>query len=137
MASSAPSGFAIRRNDTCLLNEVDCGQTVAPWRACCPAGASCPSQYNPNCCPSSLNCTQSLLRNPNCANASWTLYDNAGFFCCAPGAIGYASLFSNSDGCADPGSSPENIRLLSVVSAGQSKIQRSCPCHGKTLRIGV
>lgn len=122
MASSAPSGFAIRRNATCLSSEVDCGPTVAPFRACCPAGASCPSQYNPDCCPSPANCTRTLLTEPNCANRTWTLYDNAGFFCCAPGTIGYASTLSNSDGCAEPGSSPDYIKLLSVVSAGQSKI---------------
>ena len=124
MALSSPSGFAIRRNGTCLSNEVDCGQTKAPFRACCPAGGSCPKSYNVDCCPSPANCTQALLPNPSCANSSWTLYDNGGYFCCAPGTIGYNASLSYSDGCADPGLPPEDAVLLSVVSAGQSKGNR-------------
>ena len=124
MALSAPSGFAIRRNGTCLSSEVNCGVTVAPFRACCPAGASCPSQYNVDCCPSPANCTQALLKNPSCANSTWTLYDNGGYFCCAPDKIGYAASLTASDGCANPGFPPNGAQLLSVVSAGQSKIKR-------------
>ena len=122
MALSVPSGFAIRRNGSCLLSEVDCGQTVAPFRACCPARGSCPHQYNVDCCPSPANCTQALLKNPNCANSTWTLYDNSGYFCCAPGTIGYGASLTDSDGCADPGYAPEGAILLSVISAGQSKV---------------
>ena len=62
MTLSVPSGFTIRRNGTCLLSEVDCGQTVAPFRDCCPAGGSCPNQYNVDCCPSPAKCTQALLQ---------------------------------------------------------------------------
>ena len=124
MDSSGPSGFAIRRNGTCLSSEVDCGVTVAPFRACCPGGASCPHQYNVGCCPSPANCTETLLQDPNCANSTWTLYDNEGYFCCAPGTIGYAASRTSSDGCADPGLPPDGAELLSVVSAGHSKLSQ-------------
>ena len=124
MALSKPSGFAIRRNGTCLPNEVDCGVTASPFRACCPAGASCPVQYNIDCCPSSANCTETLLQDPSCANTTWTMYDNVGFFCCAPGTIGYNATLTFSDGCANPGPLPEGAKVLGVISAGQGKMSK-------------
>lgn len=123
MSLVSTSGFAIRRNGSCLASEVDCGATVSPFRACCPSGASCPSAFNVECCPSPANCTQTLLKNPSCANKTWTLYDNEGYFCCEPGTVGYAALKSGSDGCADPGVSLNGAEVLSVVSAGQSKTE--------------
>lgn len=113
------SGFAVRANGSCLSTEVDCGQTMKPYHACCPAGSYCPAQYNVACCPSSANCTETLLQSPSCANTTWNLYDNEGYFCCEPGKIGYASPKSFSDGCADPGVPPDGAVLLSVVSVGQ------------------
>jgi hypothetical protein len=44
--SISSSGFALRTNGSCQTNEVDCGATVAPYRACCPSVSFCPSQYN-------------------------------------------------------------------------------------------
>ncbi|KAH8820619.1 hypothetical protein F5884DRAFT_56767 [Xylogone sp. PMI_703] len=119
MALVSDTGFAIRRNGSCLNSEVDCGVTVAPFRACCPHGAYCPHQYNVACCPSPKNCTTNLVQNPHCANRTWTLYDNDGFFCCEPGTIGYAASLTGSDGCANPGKPPKGAELLPVISAGE------------------
>ncbi|KAL9036423.1 MAG: hypothetical protein Q9180_004311 [Flavoplaca navasiana] len=120
MSLPPPSGFAIRRMGSCPTNEVDCGATAAPYHACCPSGSSCPPQYNIDCCPSPANCTLTLLEEPRCANASWTLYDNHGYFCCAPGTIGYNDSRTFSDGCAAPGTPPQGAEYLAVVSAGQT-----------------
>ena len=94
------SGFALRRNGSCLAEQVDCGPTADTYHACCPSGSSCPRQFNVNCCPTSDNCTQTLVAKPGCANPTWDLYDNNGFFCCAQGKMGYKTP-SNTDGCAD------------------------------------
>ncbi|KAE9364224.1 hypothetical protein N431DRAFT_496815 [Stipitochalara longipes BDJ] len=79
--SVSTSGFALRINGTCPVTDVDCGPTESPYRACCPADSFCPSEYNIECCPTSANCTEILLQNPQCANQSWNLYDNSGYFC--------------------------------------------------------
>ncbi|RDL40954.1 uncharacterized protein BP5553_00933 [Venustampulla echinocandica] len=118
-ASAAFSGFALRTNGSCLANEVDCGATRAPFRACCPGTTTkCPEQYNVNCCPTAANCTASLLKDPQCANRRWDLYDNDGYFCCRPGFVGYKTR-SNSDGCAKAGDSFQNGEtLLKIMSKG-------------------
>lgn len=114
------SGFALRINGSCADTEQDCGGTVGSFRACCPAGSFCPSQYNVNCCPSSANCTESLVAKPKCANETWDLYDNNGYFCCLQDTTGYSTP-GNSDGCASPGYPfSEDETLLSKISAGQS-----------------
>jgi hypothetical protein len=133
--SVSPSGFALRMNGSCQTSEVDCGATVAPYRACCPSGSFCPSQYNVDasqtlslqdmdadsaqCCPTSANCTNTLLQNPQCANQTWGLYDNGGYFCCQKGVAGYAAT-TDSDGCASPGYIFRSGEiLLEIVSTGQ------------------
>ncbi|KAN0099324.1 hypothetical protein V8E51_013099 [Hyaloscypha variabilis] len=56
--------------------------------------------------------------NPQCANQSWNLYDNGGYFCCEQGFTGYAST-TNSDGCAEPGYAFQSGEvLLPVISSG-------------------
>ncbi|KAK1767379.1 hypothetical protein QBC33DRAFT_67052 [Phialemonium atrogriseum] len=111
------SGFALRNNGSCADNEVDCGQTAAPYHACCPKSAFCPRQYNVDCCPSAENCTTTLLRDPQCANRSWDLYDNGGYFCCERGFVGYATP-GNSDGCAAPGYAfRSGEKLLPIISS--------------------
>lgn len=52
------------------------------------------------------NCTQTLIKQPRCADPSWILCENNGYICCAPGQIclshnGTGNRDSNS--CADPG----------------------------------
>ncbi|KAF2645190.1 hypothetical protein P280DRAFT_363908, partial [Massarina eburnea CBS 473.64] len=95
MANSTAPGWAIRRSGTCLSGlETDCGATYAPFRGCCPMEFACPNQYNVACCPSGSNCTSSLL-NPSvtpevkCANTTWDLFDNNGYFCCEQGLKAY------------------------------------------------
>ncbi|KAH8592590.1 hypothetical protein B0O99DRAFT_629251 [Bisporella sp. PMI_857] len=113
-------GFAVRVNGSCQSNEVDCGQTVFPYHACCPSGSFCPQQYNVNCCPTSANCTATLIQDPQCANQTWDLYDNNGYFCCHKGRTGYAST-TNSDGCALPGYAFRSGEvLLNVITTEQA-----------------
>jgi hypothetical protein len=70
------------------------------------------------CCPTSANCTGILLQNPQCANQSWNLYDNSGYFCCEKGLIGYAST-TDSDGCASPGYAFQSGEVvLAIISTG-------------------
>jgi hypothetical protein len=142
MSAAASSGFALRNNGSCLATEVDCGVTVVPYHACCPAQSFCPSQYNVDvgsncwtfqrlgvkanlalqCCPTSTNCTSTLLKDPQCANETWDLYDNGGYFCCEKGFTGYAAV-DGSDGCAEPGYAFKSGQArLPLVSAGQGNI---------------
>ncbi|KAK5654034.1 hypothetical protein OQA88_7712 [Cercophora sp. LCS_1] len=119
--TASPSGFALRLNgSSCLSQEVDCGTTVAPYRVCCPAGSFCPAQYNVNCCPSADNCTSSLIESPRCANETWDLYDNGGFFCCLKGLFGYSARLTNSNGCGSEGYILKSGEVrLPLVKAGQ------------------
>ncbi|KAL1854354.1 hypothetical protein VTK73DRAFT_8797 [Phialemonium thermophilum] len=52
------------------------------------------------CCPNRNNGSAVLLPSPRCADESWDMYDNGGFFCCAEGRLGYAASDGVSDGCA-------------------------------------
>ncbi|OTA80171.1 hypothetical protein M434DRAFT_52985, partial [Hypoxylon sp. CO27-5] len=107
MSLTDDSGWAIRRNGTCLTgnrgDERDCGATRAPFHACCPSSTDCPSQYNVACCQSGTNCTSALVDTPRCANASWVMYDNGGEFCCDEGQVGYNLHGTN--GCSLSGQS--------------------------------
>ncbi|KAH7304076.1 hypothetical protein B0I35DRAFT_484748 [Stachybotrys elegans] len=117
--SVEPFGFALRKNGSCEEQEVDCGRTVQPYRACCPELSFCPASYNVDCCPDRSNCTVALLEEPKCANSTWDLYDNGGYFCCLPGLRGYATT-QNSNGCAPAGYQfSEGETLLALISAGQ------------------
>ncbi|KAK3318740.1 hypothetical protein B0H66DRAFT_558107 [Apodospora peruviana] len=87
--AASPSGFALRMNDTCQGKEVDCGNTVSPYRVCCPEASFCPSQYSVDSCPTASSCTESLVAEPRCANGTWNLNDNKGYFCCLQGMVGY------------------------------------------------
>ncbi|KAB8253901.1 hypothetical protein BDV32DRAFT_155736 [Aspergillus pseudonomiae] len=112
------SGFAVRKNGSCLRTETDCGETVGGFRGCCPGGTFCPIAYNIDCCPTGENCTESLLKEPRCANATWDLYDNGGYFCCPHDTIGFA-LAGQTDGCAGTGYSfGERDTRLEVISSG-------------------
>ena len=113
------SGFALRRNGSCLGTETECGETVSPYHACCPSGSFCPHQYNVACCPTAANCTQTLLPDPQCANADWDLFDNNGYFCCLRGLAGYATP-GNTDGCAEAGYRfQDGEQLLRTISTGK------------------
>ncbi|KAF2679271.1 hypothetical protein K458DRAFT_119530 [Lentithecium fluviatile CBS 122367] len=117
-------GWAIRRNGSCHdHNEKECGETRFPFRACCPNGYECPKQNNLACClpsnpPGSNNCSVALQSKPRCANATWDLFDNGGYFCCARGLPGYN--ISGTNGCASPGFVYKgNEQALSTIQAGQ------------------
>ncbi|KAJ5131134.1 uncharacterized protein N7515_007173 [Penicillium bovifimosum] len=79
----SPYGLSVRRNGSCLNTETDCGQTWAPFRACCPGGTHCPAgQDNVKCCPSDADCSD-LVDNTHCANSTANVYKAKGWFCCA------------------------------------------------------
>jgi hypothetical protein len=119
---STQPGFAIRRNGTCISgHETDCGVTEPPFRGCCPLGFECPTQYNIACCPSGQNCTESLLSAPEqkCANSTWDLYDNGGYFCCEHGLEGFNETTTFSNVCAEPEASLSGVVPLPIISTGQ------------------
>ena len=99
-SDASPFGWALRVNGSCLDVEEDCGMTIEPYRVCCPGGSYCPHAYNVACCPSGSNCTEALEAKPHCANETWDLYINGGYFCCEHGTIGYATD-TDSNGCGD------------------------------------
>ncbi|KAE8162700.1 hypothetical protein BDV40DRAFT_312250 [Aspergillus tamarii] len=119
------TGFAVRKNGSCLRTESDCGETVGGFRGCCPGGTFCPHAYNIDCCPAGKNCTESLVQEPRCANATWDLYDNGGYFCCPHDTIGFA-LAGQFDGCAGTGYSfGDQDTRLKVISSGTETTQTS------------
>lgn len=125
MANISPTeGWAIRRNGTCVNGlEVDCGQTLAPFHGCCPTGLQCPRAFNLACCNPGQNCTESLLAAPQpvCANATWDLFDNGGFFCCESGYRAYNRRSTNV--CAKPGVSVSAGDIpLTLIRSGIGKL---------------
>ncbi|KAE8148175.1 hypothetical protein BDV25DRAFT_131442 [Aspergillus avenaceus] len=122
------NGFAVRKNGSCLRTEVDCGETVTPFRGCCPGGTACPIAYNIDCCPPGKNCTESIVAEPTCANSTWNLYQNEGFYYCCPyDTIGFA-MMGVYDGCAGVGYSfSDNDRMLKIVSSGSASSHTSAP----------
>lgn len=126
MANITP-GFAIRRNGSCLATESDCGETLAPFRGCCPGKLACPHQYNVACCPQGQNCTAELVAapQPRCANGTWDLFDNNGMFCCERGESAYDR--QNTDVCARAGAQlQEGDRVLKAVSVGAGMWVERC-----------
>lgn len=109
MADESTQGFAIRRNGTCSAQETKCQQT---WKdgltttiACCPNDTSCSNSGQPNtiCCPNGLNCTQEIeAKKPACANPTWDLYEQDGYFCCEPDQAGYYIRNTIWVGCYSP-----------------------------------
>ncbi|KAI9375187.1 hypothetical protein BJX61DRAFT_495156 [Aspergillus egyptiacus] len=113
MSEASTLGWSLRKNGSCLEDlEVDCGETVEPYRVCCPQGSFCPHAYNVACCPSSANCTDALQAKPACANSTWDLYYNGGYFCCEQGKAGYATDV-DSNGCGTPGESDTPLEIIS------------------------
>ncbi|KAI0450862.1 hypothetical protein F5B21DRAFT_507738 [Xylaria acuta] len=114
--STAP-GWAIRRGGgSCLVSEeVDCGETANGYRACCPSSTTCPHQYNVACCLANTNCTAAIADTPSCANSSWIMFDNGGYFCCENGQVGYN--LRNTNGCSKSDKAlPANAKPLAVIS---------------------
>jgi hypothetical protein len=98
------SGYALRRNGSCLSSETDCGLTTPPFHACCPGNTFCPGpQYNVICCPSNANCSDII--GENCADSQADLYSSSPDiadegFCCEQGK--YAFTWTDKGvGCAN------------------------------------
>ncbi|PWY67886.1 hypothetical protein BO70DRAFT_400462 [Aspergillus heteromorphus CBS 117.55] len=101
-------GFAIRRNNSCLSDEVSCGSTWETWHACCPSGSYCPGSKisipNNVCCPSWTDCTSEIEDPPVCADNSWGLYNYTGYFCCPSSDDGFMVKDTVWVGCSAPDS---------------------------------
>ncbi|KAH7066242.1 hypothetical protein BKA63DRAFT_158128 [Paraphoma chrysanthemicola] len=113
-------GFAIRRNGSCLADvEVPCGTTRAPFVGCCPNGLICPpGQNNLDCCPPDSDCADIYISPPKaiCANATWDMYNNDGYFCCEKGLRGYNR--NDTNGCSREGEVPAGVEILRLLTPG-------------------
>lgn len=49
------------------------------------------------------DCTDALNLSPRCADPTWTMCNNTGYFCCEPGHQCYSTGNGGTDGCGDPG----------------------------------
>ncbi|GLA26468.1 hypothetical protein M752DRAFT_236206 [Aspergillus phoenicis ATCC 13157] len=124
MSSSDIQGYAIRRNNSCLSDEVGCGKTWDTWHACCPSGSKCPGKeysiQNNVCCPTWTDCT-SEIKPAVCANSTWNMYDYDGYFCCTQDESGFRLKGTDWVGCLSP-DSPGNasysaLRLIGTASS--------------------
>ncbi|KAL5357097.1 hypothetical protein BJX96DRAFT_172219 [Aspergillus floccosus] len=118
-----PVGFPLRRSGGCLSDEVSCGHTWGDFYACCPGTTVCPGSranyYNQVCCPSWSNCTIPLVSSPHCANASASMYDHTGYFCCLPGQTGFwTSNPPDAVGCSD--GLPDSVDETIIAAISQS-----------------
>ncbi|KAI0154868.1 hypothetical protein GGR57DRAFT_511828 [Xylariaceae sp. FL1272] len=123
MATTYDQGWAIRRNNSCYSGiEQDCGETAHSYHACCPTSSKCSKRSKDYvCCPDGEDCTADLTVGPYCANSSWVMFNNHGFFCCDRGAVGYND--SNADGCLAPGSDlPEGAVPLAALVQNKTSI---------------
>ncbi|KAH7390859.1 hypothetical protein DE146DRAFT_679943 [Phaeosphaeria sp. MPI-PUGE-AT-0046c] len=124
MAALVEPGFAIRRLTSCLSGlEVDCGSTgIDGFRGCCPSSLICdPKAPNRICCPpGDDSCTESALAaksQPPCANGTWDLFNNGGYYCCEHGVQAYDRGGTN--WCGKPRqSSSIRVATLSVLREG-------------------
>lgn len=124
----SPYGYALRRSDTCLSNEVDCGQTWAPFHACCPHGTICPPQSSSSsiCCPAPADCGALLQGHPHCGNITANLYFADNYFCCADGEWGF-ELNNGYVGCVSNVSElGSGTKQLAIVSEGSSLFRKWC-----------
>lgn len=126
------SGYALRRNGSCLSTETDCGQTTSPFYACCPGNMFCPApQYNVMCCPSNANCSEVI--GENCANSKADLYSStsdvaAEGFCCERGKYAF-TLEDKGVGCAN------NLSDLTVSMTQLQAISSASGTHQHVSRL--
>ncbi|KAF2671183.1 hypothetical protein BT63DRAFT_210032 [Microthyrium microscopicum] len=88
---SSWGGFPILQDSgNCVSGTTTCGTA-----SCCPNGWTCntsgsqqASTSAPICCPSSGDCTATVLALHTCADTSWDLYSFGGYFCCASDTVG-------------------------------------------------
>ncbi|PYH95688.1 hypothetical protein BO71DRAFT_397790 [Aspergillus ellipticus CBS 707.79] len=124
-STAAIQGFAIRRNNSCLSDEVGCGPTWETWHACCPSGSFCPGSKisipNNVCCPSWTDCTANIEDPPVCAESSWGLYNYTGYFCCPSSQEGFMVKGTDWVGCSGA-DSPGNASYSAVkeISTGSA-----------------
>jgi len=83
----------------CPSGTLTCSNEVFTF--CCPNYTFCgPYQLGAYCCPTSEDCGSVLNAGATCADPSWTLYEDAFEWCCAPGSVGLAL----GDGHCEPAS---------------------------------
>ncbi|KAJ5705381.1 hypothetical protein N7536_001070 [Penicillium majusculum] len=98
----SPMGYSLRRNDTCAVDESDCGLTWGSFHICCPGNTICPpSREIGICCPDTTNCIDDL--DELCADPTADLYfsdQSDGFFCCENDTEGFNKDSGTHVGCA-------------------------------------
>ncbi|KAJ5468766.1 hypothetical protein N7475_006518 [Penicillium sp. IBT 31633x] len=116
----SPYGLSVRRNGSCLSTEEECGETWAPFHACCPLGTKCPSgQNNVKCCPSNADCSE-RVDNTHCANSTANVYKANGWFCCPEGTEAFQRP-NGWVGCTDDISTlDKNMSLLAIRYAAST-----------------
>ncbi|EIT75510.1 glycophorin A domain protein [Aspergillus oryzae 100-8] len=101
-----PFGYSLRVNGSCPERTKQCRATWDDFVACCPSESTCKvsdNNKNPICCPNEADCREPLFRIAHCANASWTMYEHYGLFCCKEEDQGFwtsKKKYNDSVGCA-------------------------------------
>ncbi|PKX96209.1 uncharacterized protein P174DRAFT_420070 [Aspergillus novofumigatus IBT 16806] len=108
-------GFAVRRNNTCLNTELDCGQTWGQWHNCCPMATYCgPGDYGNECWKA-----RSGPKEKRCANSTVDLYFAVDFFYCDQDAKGFEVNSNGFVGCAPLDEVlPQGQTALSIIVSG-------------------
>ncbi|KAH8748559.1 hypothetical protein F5882DRAFT_525370 [Hyaloscypha sp. PMI_1271] len=115
----------------CPTGTLTCSNQVFTF--CCPNFTFCgPFQLGPYCCPTSDDCGTVVNAGLTCADPSWTLYQDAFDWCCAPGFVGLAL----GDGHCEPASLTYTGNYAStVVQANTASPPTNWP--GGTVPPGV
>lgn len=120
-----PSGFALRRNGSCLSEEKACGPTFDEFNRCCPKSAECSKDLG-ICCKPAGNCIQMITNPPHCANKAWNLFNNSrdgGYFCCLQGMNGFYYNHQEGVGCMGSNAdAPADTQWMSMISSGKIQI---------------
>ncbi|KAJ5787510.1 hypothetical protein N7457_002500 [Penicillium paradoxum] len=86
--STIQAGYPIRRQGNC--GQYTGSETWDDFWNCCPRGTSGPADYGDNTqCPDS----DTGAVPAQCANSTWTLWWNKGYFCCEPALMGFTNGF--------------------------------------------
>ncbi|PGH16155.1 hypothetical protein AJ79_01922 [Helicocarpus griseus UAMH5409] len=100
MSSETPrEGYAIRRDGGCLPDE-DGEGTWREWHTCCPSGTVKKDYGDNSQCYLKSDQDKSGAVFSRCADPSWSLWEEAGFFCCEPNEIGFTDEKRDVYGCA-------------------------------------
>lgn len=130
------TGFALRRNESCLNTEKYCGNTHDDMKVCCPGSMECtddPLYGNSVCCEKGGSCDEKAGPN-KCASNDAYLYTSvdgnmtSGGFCCSKDE--YAFKLSENDyvGCLDSQTEGSETGTVWLVATPTSSPTKSPTC---------